>query len=107
VTIEEFKRRLGMGGTVPLSAKEWGEIAHRFPVEEQHPTQLAGDLLIVRVGSDLVAVETPSRDARVARILGGPEEAHVFVAKRMEEYERMWDGCGVKIDYYGAGESKS
>lgn len=34
------------------------------------------------------------------RLLGGPEEARAFVEKRLEEYERMWDGCGVKVEYY-------
>lgn len=100
MTIEEFRKRLSEGGTVPLSAREWEDLSEHFPVEERHPTQLAGDLLIVRVGQDLAAVESPSRDARVARLLGGEDEARAFVAKRMDEYERMWDGCGVKVDYY-------
>ena len=97
----EFQDRLSQGGTVPLSRKEWDDLASHFPVEERHPTQLAGDLLIVRVGEELVAVEAPSRDARVARVLGDAAAAEAFVHKRMEEYERMGDGCGVKVDYYG------
>jgi hypothetical protein len=104
VKIEEFRRRLELGGTVPLSALEWKALEGSFPVEERHQTQLAGELLIVRVGEDLAAVEAPSRDARVARILGGPDEARAFVSRRMEEYERMWDGCGVKVDYFEEGK---
>ena len=100
MTTEKFRTVLSEGGTVPLSAQEWEDLAPDFPVEERHPTQLAGDLLIVRVGGDLAAVESPSRDARVARLLGGEDEARAFVAKRMGEYERMWDGCGVKVDYF-------
>ena len=100
MTIDEFERRLALGGTVPLSAKEWGDLEAHFPVEERHQTQLAGELLIVRFEGNLAAVEAPSRDARVARFLGGREEARAFVARRMEEYERMWDGCGVKVDYF-------
>ncbi|MCJ7627028.1 MAG: hypothetical protein MUO50_01450 [Longimicrobiales bacterium] len=100
MTIDEFKRSVLLGGTVPLSASEWKELADHFPVEERHQTQLAGELLIVSFGGDLIAVEAPSRDARVARFLGGPDEARAFVARRMEEYERMWDGCGVRVEYY-------
>lgn len=100
MTIDEFKRRLALGGTVPLSAGEWESFSPDFLVEERHQTQLAGELLIVRFREDLVAVEAPSRTARVARLLGGPEEARTFVEKRLEEYERMWDGCGVKVEYY-------
>jgi hypothetical protein len=98
--LDDLEDRLRLGGTVPLSAGEWGELAPHFPVVERHQTQLAGELLIVRLGDELVAVEAPSRDARVARLLGGTDEARTFVNRRMEEYERMWDGCGVKVDYY-------
>lgn len=100
MTVGEFRDRLATGGTVPLSAAQWAEMAAEFPEVERHHTQLAGDLIIVRVGEELVAVEEPSRDARVARVLGGPSEAQAFVKKRLEEYERMWDGCGVKVDYF-------
>ena len=88
------------GGTVPLSRQEWEAVADSFPVVERHNTQLAGDLLIVELGDGFGAVEAPSREARVARALGGLEDVRRFVEKRMEEYERMWDGCGVKVDYY-------
>jgi len=100
MTIEEFRKKVTAGGTVPLSADEWKEISASFPEVERHNTQLAGDLVIVDMGGQRVAVESPSRDARVARLLGGVEEARAFVDRRMEEYERMWDGCGVKVDYY-------
>lgn len=97
---DEFRARVAKGGTVPLTAGEWEELAPHFPVVERHLTQLAGDLLIVRVGGSLAAVEAPSPGARVARFLGGPADAKAFVDKRMEEYERMWDGCGVKVEYF-------
>lgn len=100
MTSEEFRKRLALGGTVPLTAREWKVLAPEFPVEERHDTQLAGELLIVRIDGDLAAVEAPSRNARVARLLGGAGDAEAFVRKRLEDYERMWDGCGVKVEYY-------
>ena len=100
MTENEFAERLAAGGIVPLSRHEWEELAPHFPVEERHQTQLAGELLIVRVGEELAAVEAPSRDARVGRLLGSREAVRKFVDNRMEEYERMWDGCGVRVDYY-------
>jgi hypothetical protein len=101
VTVDEFAEAVKDGGIVPLSADQWEALAPSFPLVSSHPTQLAGDLLIVRSDHGLVAVESPSRGARVARLLGEPDAADAFVHKRMEEYERMWDGCGVKVDYYG------
>jgi hypothetical protein len=100
VKSDDFRDRLASGGTVPLSAREWAELEGEFPLVERHETQLAGALLVVQVGGDLAAVEAPSKDARVARLLGSLEEARAFVQRRMEEYERMWDGCGVKVEYF-------
>ena len=100
VTREEFLATLAKGGTVPLARMEWEALAEGFPEVERHNTQLAGALLVVRVGDGLAAVEAPSRDARVARLLGDAEAARAFVKKRMDEYERMWDGCGVRVEYY-------
>lgn len=100
MTVEEFLAKVSQGGTVPLTRGEWEFLAPAFTEVEKHNTQLAGDLLVVEREGSLLAVEQPSRESRVARILGNPEEAAIFVQKRLEEYERMWDGCGVKIDYY-------
>jgi predicted aminopeptidase len=100
MTLDEFLEKMAAGGPVPLSAEEWVALSSSLPEVERHNTQLAGDLIIVRAGEKHIAVESPSRDARVARLLGSAQEARAFVAKRLEEYERMWDGCGVKVEYY-------
>jgi len=34
------------------------------------------------------------------RRLGGEDEARAFIRDRLDTYDRMWDGCGCKIDYY-------
>ena len=100
MTVGELKEKLATGRTVPLSRIEWESLAGECLEVERHQTQLAGELLIVRVGEDLAALEAPSREARVARLLGSPEAAAAFVQKRLAEYERMWDGCGVKVEYF-------
>ena len=57
MTVDEFAEAVKAGGTVPLSAEEWEGLAPSFPLVSSHPTQLAGDLLIVRSEHGLVAVE--------------------------------------------------
>ena len=104
MTLAQLMERLNRGDIVPLSAEEWRDLSTHFPVQERHQTQLAGELLLVRSREGLVAIEAPSREARVARFLGDEEAAESFVQKRMEEYERMWDGCGVKVDYFGEAD---
>lgn len=100
MSVEELHRRLKSERIVPLSASDWAKLAAGFDELERHDTLIAGDLLIVRGASGLAAVEQPSPDKRVLRLLSDDQEARRFVQDRLGQYERMWDGCGCKVDYY-------
>ncbi len=100
LTAEGLDRRLEVERIVTLTALEWSSVAERFEEIERHATGVAGDLLVIRVAAGLAAVEQPSPGERVVRRLADLDEARRFVNRRLEEYERMWDGCGCKIDYY-------
>ena len=97
---EELARRLETEHVVCLTADAWAALADGIEEVERHSTGVAGDLLIVRVESHLAAVEEPSSGERVLRRLADADEAGEFVRQRLEQYERMWDGCGCMVDYY-------
>ena len=97
---EELARRLEAERVVSLTADAWAALADGVEEVERHSTGVAGNLLIVRVESQLAAVEEPSSGNRVVRRLADTDEAGEFVRQRLEQYERMWDGCGCKVDYY-------
>jgi hypothetical protein len=101
MTRKELSRRLKAGRIVPLSVAAWTAVAGEFEQVERHDTLIAGDLLIVRTDAGLAAVEQPNSGERVVRQLGSVREAKAFVQQRLDLYERMWDGCGCKVDYYG------
>lgn len=61
-------------------------------------------MILVRTGHGLAAVEEPKSRERVVRRLGDAATAAAFVKERLSDYERMWDGCGCKVDYYGEGD---
>ena len=93
--------RLKAARIVPLTQGEWEAAAATFEEVERHDTGVAGDLLIVQGASGLAAVEAPTSGQQVIRALPDVDAARAFVQERMAQYERMWDGCGCKIDYYG------
>ncbi len=99
MTIEELNRRLQSDAIVTLRAAEWEELEGGFEEVERHRTFLAGDLVIVRDRAGPVAVEEPSSRERVLRRLT-EDEVGPFVKDRLDTYERMWDGCGCKVEYY-------
>jgi predicted aminopeptidase len=96
----ELARRLALESVVILSAGAWRESSAACEEVERHTTGVAGDLVIVRVGDTLAAVEAPERGRRVVRRLESEAAAAEFVTRRLSPYERMWEGCGCRIDYY-------
>ena len=98
---EELNRRLKDERIVPMAEAEWAELAEACEVVERHDTLVAGELLVVCCAGALAAVEQPTAGERVLRRLSDAEAMGRFVKERLEAYERMWDGCGCKIDYYG------
>jgi len=100
MTAEELDHRLRSQRIVSLSSSDWRALAANFDELECHDTLVAGHLLIVRGPAGTAAVEQPSPEKRVIRLLSDDQDVRRFVRERLEQYERMWDGCGCKIDYY-------
>jgi hypothetical protein len=91
--------RLSAGEIVVLSREEWETLADGFEVLEDRDTGLAGRLLLTRGPAGFVVVEEPDPTRRALRRFVEEEKARRFIQDRLEAYERMWDGCGCKIDY--------
>jgi hypothetical protein len=88
---------------VPLPAAVWEALAPLFPESERHATGIAGDLIVVRTPLGPAVVEAPAEDERIIRLLGDAANARRFVDERLAQYERMWEGCGCRIDYLAGG----
>jgi hypothetical protein len=64
-------------------------------------TRLSGWIRILSLeGRVVVQEETPDGEILLRR-LGSRATAERFVQGRLADYERMWDGCGCRIDYHG------
>ena len=100
MTLEELGKRLAEGGIVPLAVEDWDALAPSFESLERHDTGMAGTLAILRGPMGLVAVEEPARGQRAVRSLADHAAARAFVEERLATYDRMWNGCGCKIDYF-------
>ena len=83
-----------------LSPEELAELLAAATIVREEDTCISGMMRILLLGDDTVLVqeETPRREALV-RVRPSLEAAGDFVRQRLEIYERMWDGCGCKVDY--------
>ncbi|MBW1880333.1 MAG: hypothetical protein JRI25_23275 [Deltaproteobacteria bacterium] len=100
MSAESILTALRDGEVVVTTPSEWEAASSAFEVLEEHDTLVAGMLRILQGPSGLVALEEPKRTERVLRPLRDPDQVRAFVADRLASYERMWDGCGCRVQYY-------
>ena len=97
--IEKLLEKLGDTSRVGLSPDELAGLLETAELVREEDTCISGMIRIILL-RDIVLVqeETPDREI-VVRIRPTREAAEEFVDRRLETYERMWDGCGCKVDY--------
>jgi hypothetical protein len=85
---------------IPVDRDVLVDLLEAADVLRQENTCVAGFIRILSVdGAILVQEETPEGNA-LARRMRSIEDANTFVDARIGTYERMWDGCGCKVDYF-------
>ena len=63
-------------------------------------TQISDHIRILKINSVIILQERTTKHELSLRKLKSIEEANKVVNDRLETYEKMWDGCGCKVDYY-------
>jgi hypothetical protein len=63
-------------------------------------THLSDYIRIIRYDSKTFVQEISFKNEIIIRKKNSIEDAEKFVQERLDFYERKWDGCGCKIDYY-------
>ena len=86
---------------VVLDAHELTGLLESAETIREDDTSIAGPIRILRIDRLIVVQETTAEKKEVVvRRLRSLEEAESFVDQRLAVCERMWDGCGCKIDYF-------
>jgi hypothetical protein len=101
VALRELIEGLGEGEVLSLGPGELPRLLEVAETIRAEDTRLAGWIRILSLdGRVLVQEETPDGEVLLRR-LGSRTSAERFVQRRLADYERMWDGCGCRIDYHG------
>ncbi len=100
MTLESLCSKLSAGAVVALAAAEWEALAAAFAVIAREDTLVSGDIVVGEGPCGVVVVEQPRPDERTVRKAADLAAARMFVAERLATYDRMWNDCGCKVDYY-------
>ena len=97
----ELAPRLRGAAIVELSQGELDVLRASAETLRDDDTTVAGHIRILSFdGMILVQEQTPQRQLLV-RAMPSLERAHRFVDDRLAVYDKMWDGCSCRVDYFG------
>lgn len=97
--IDELFEKLGEASRLGLSPDELAGLLEEAELVREEDTCISGMIRILRLKNIVLVQEQTPEDEIVVRIRPTVKAAEEFVAGRLETYERMWDGCGCKVDY--------
>jgi hypothetical protein len=63
-------------------------------------TYLSDFIRVLKYDEKLFVQETTFNKEILIRKMDSMKDVDFFVQERLDYYERKWDGCGCKIDYY-------
>jgi len=99
VSIDELLERLGRAPVTVIDGDELAVLSERAATLRDDDTCVAGRIRVLRVAGRVVVQEQTPDGEILLREAASEAEAARFVDDRLAVYERMWDGCGCRIDY--------
>ena len=70
-------------------------------------THFVGKIVLFEVENEFIAMEEDGKSNYYLRIVKSKEDFDAFVHDRLSIYDRMWDGCGCKVEYTEIWEKNS
>jgi hypothetical protein len=84
-----------------VSKEEVNELLAVSKLLIEENTYISDKIRLLEFKSDLLLQEKTTNDEFLIRIVKTKKEGEELIKERLEIYNRMWDGCGCKVDYYG------
>jgi len=85
---------------IVIPAAQLEKFLDEVDIIEEVNTFMSDFLRIVAFDGHLLVQELSPKEEVIIREMHSMEAARTFIAKRMDIYEKMWDGCGCKVNYY-------
>ncbi|MBS4034516.1 MAG: hypothetical protein KGZ85_08635 [Ignavibacterium sp.] len=76
------------------------EVIKDFHLIYEADTGISDKIRILKKDEGYFIQETTNKNEILFRRMKSLTEAEELVKHRLEIYEKMWDGCGCKVDYY-------
>ncbi len=76
------------------------EILSKSKILLERNTVINDYVRILEVNKKIIFQEITTKNEIALRLFNDLKEAELLLINRIDVYEKMWDGCGCKVDYY-------
>ena len=76
------------------------ELLSQSKIIIEKDTHISDKIRVLKYKDELFIQEKSNKDELIVRIMKTKKEAEEFIKERLEIYDRMWDGCGCRVEYY-------
>jgi len=83
-----------------ISEPELNELLSHSKMIIEENTYISDKIRLLKFNDDLILQEKTTKDEYLIRVMKSKKETEELIKQRLEIYNRMWDGCGCKVDYY-------
>jgi hypothetical protein len=83
-----------------ISEEELDELLSTSELLVEENTYMSDKIRLLKYRDQLILQEKTTKDEYIIRSMNTIEDAEKFINERLEIYNRMWDGCGCKVEYY-------
>jgi hypothetical protein len=83
-----------------ITEVELNELLLKSKIIVEKDTLISDKIRLLALDNQLILQEKTTKDEYLIRMVKSLKEGKELIKQRMEIYDRMWDGCGCKVDYY-------
>ena len=83
-----------------ISEPELNELLSHSKMIIEENTYISDKIRLLKFNDNLLIQEKTTKEEFLVRSMKTKKEAEDFIKQRLDIYNRMWDGCGCKVNYY-------
>ncbi len=100
MTTEEIFSKASNSKYLIIEDNELDSVLKSAEIIREEDTHLSDFIRLLKVNDTLFIQEITFKKEVLLRKMDSMKDADLFIQERLDYYERKWDGCGCKIDYY-------
>ena len=97
---DALAKHLDSQAVVELAPEQLTQLLEQARVLQHDEDAFNGPMRVLECDNRVLFLETTDKGTVVARKMASEESAMGFFKNRQAIHDRMWDGCGCKINYY-------